>query len=128
MVISSHRRLPNRGSAGSILIEAAVAVAILTLTVIPFSFLMNQERAACRAAYHRAVAMEVVDGEMEILVAGEWRAYKPGRHAYEVAGRSATNLPPGQFVLSVDDQRLSLEWNPTRNMQGGRVVREVKLP
>ena len=78
MVKFLHARRGGRGSSGSILIETAVAVSILTLTVIPLSFLLNEERAACRAGYYRAVAMEVVDGEMEILAAGEWRAFKQG--------------------------------------------------
>ena len=128
MMNGSRASFRGGGSRGSILIEAPVAVSILTVIVIPLGFLMNQERAACRSAYYHAIAMEIVDGEMEILAAGEWREFKHGAQDYSVASRSAANLPPGRFVLTIDGKRFSLEWIPSRTMNGGRVVREVKLP
>lgn len=127
MVNSSRATFRTGRSRGSILIEAAVAVSILTAIVIPLGFLMNQERAACRSAYYHAIAMEIVDGEIEILAAGEWREFKYGAQDYSVTSRSAANLPPGRFVLTIDGKRLSLEWIPSRTMNGGRVAREVRL-
>ena len=59
------------------------------------------ERRLARAYYQRAVAMEIVDGEMEVLLAGEWRDFPPGTQDYRVHCGAATNLPPGRFILSV---------------------------
>ena len=78
--------------------------------------------------YHRAVAMEVVDGEMEILRAGEWRAFQEGAQSYSVNNPSATNLPPGRFVLTRQDRHLRLQWLLAGKNKGGIVTRETDMP
>jgi hypothetical protein len=67
-----------------------------------------------------------VDGEMEILAAGQWRAVPEGTNTYAVHAAAATNLPPGQFRLIRTGNHLQLEWkaNPPRI---GNVVREVTV-
>ena len=80
-----------------------------------------------RRYYHRAVAMELVDGEFEILQAGEWRAFQPGIHDYAPRGHTATNLPPGRFLLTLQTNHLRLEWQPEKE-RGGPVIREANLP
>jgi len=100
---------------------------ILTLTMLPLAFSFMQESRLCRAYYYKAIAMEIVDGEMEVLAAGEWRAFKPGQQDYRVSCTSATNLPPGTFHLTLTDERVRLEWSPTAHGHGGPVVREVNL-
>lgn len=69
--------------------------------------------------------MEIVDGEMEILVAGEWRAYPEGTHEYNVSARAASNLPRGKFVLTRTGNRLRLEWSAASARGIGKVVREA---
>ena len=73
-----------------------------------------------------AVPMELVDGEMEILVAGEWRAFAPGTHDYPLRGAAATNLPPGRCQLTITTNLLRLEWKPDQRRGVGAVVREVR--
>jgi hypothetical protein len=110
------------------LIELVVALGILTTAVIPLGAILVHERNLCRAYYYRAVAMEVVDGEMEVLVAGEWRAAQAGSQPYTVRAEAAKNLPPGRFVLTVQEKRLRLEWTPDNPRSGGKVVREAAVP
>jgi hypothetical protein len=69
--------------------------------------------------------VEIVDGEIEALAAGGWRAFTNGVMDYQVHARAATNLPPGQFLLTTTAQSLRLEWRPNIKMHGGAVVREV---
>ena len=107
--------------------EAVIALAILALASLPLAFEFTHETQIARAYYHRAVAMEIVDGEMEVLAAGEWRAFKPGAQAYPVTAQSSRNLPPGDFVLTVGADRLKLEWTPKVRGQGGTVAREIRL-
>src|SRR6266436_470087 len=54
--------------------EMLVALAILLGALLPLAYSLVSEKRLARAVYQRAVAMELVDGEMEILAAGEWRA------------------------------------------------------
>ena len=109
------------------MIELLVAIALLTGALLPLAYSFASEKRLARSSYQRAVAMEIVDGEMEILAAGEWTAYKQGTQDYRVHAAAATNLPPGRFLLSITPTRLRLEWRPEIKMQGGSVSREVKL-
>jgi hypothetical protein len=110
------------------MIELLIAMALLTSALIPLAYSILSERRYARAAYQRAVAMEIVDGELEILAAGQWRSFANGVQPYAVHADSATNLPPGQFVLTRQPHLLRLEWRPAIKQHGGPVAREVKLP
>ena len=112
----------------SLLIELLVAMAILSGVVLPLAYSIAGERRYARALYQRAVADEIVDGEMEILAAGGWRSFTNGVTKYPVHAVSATNLPPGRFILTVSAQTVRLEWRPNVKQHGGAVVREVRRP
>jgi hypothetical protein len=71
--------------------------------------------------------MELVDGEAEILAAGGWRNHPAGTHPYAVNAAATTNLPPGEFSLTIEPGGFRLEWKPAVKDHGGRVVREVTL-
>jgi len=117
----------NRREQGAVLtVELIVAVAILIVVLIPVAFSVIEDQKLARNDYTRAVAMEIVDGELEVLAAGEWRTHPKGAHPYEVRAAAAKNLPPGQFTLTVEDHLVRLEWNPATNGHGGRVVREYR--
>jgi hypothetical protein len=125
MVIS----LPNKRlrQSGSLMAEMIVAVAILMAVIVPVAYSFDAEKRAARATYNHAIAMEIVDGEMEVLLAGEWRAFTPGTHPYPVQAAALTNLPPGDFVLTLATNRVRLEWKPSMTRRGGSVVREATL-
>lgn len=120
-------RLSKAGNRGALMTEWVVAMGIFSLACLPLAFEFMHEFKLVRACYQRAVAMSIVDGEMEVLAAGEWRAFKPGKQPYLVTAASATNLPQGEFVLSVAGDRVRLEWNPKARGQGGTVVREARV-
>jgi hypothetical protein len=116
----------NSRRGGIILVELMVAMAILVIAIIPISYSYLSDARLARVYYHRAAAMEIVDGELEILVAGAWRQLPEGSHAYAVRGEAAANLPPGQFTFTRTGNQLRLDWTPKANNQGARVVREAK--
>jgi len=125
MVISPSDRSRRRGA---LMTELLVAMAILAGVLLPLAYSITSEKHFARSAYYRAVAMEIVDGEMEILAAGEWRVFSSGPHDYSVHGSSATNLPPGRFLLTVAPDKVRLEWKPTAKRCGGPVVfREAQI-
>jgi hypothetical protein len=110
---------------GSLLIELLVAMAILSGVVLPLAYSIAAERRYARAIYQHAVAVEIVDGEMEVLAAGGWRDFTNGVREYPIHAAAATNLPPGQFTLTLTPEKLRLEWRPSVKQHGGPVVREV---
>lgn len=124
MVIGWHRK---SGQRGVLLVEAMVALAILLIATLPLAYGMAADARVLRATYQRAVAMEIVDGETEILAAGDWRNYPEGSTAYQVHAGAAANLPPGRFQLTRQGNHLRLEWTAARKSGVGSVMREVTL-
>jgi len=117
-----------RRECGSLMAEMMVAIAILMVVIVPVAYSFDAEKRAARATYNHAIAMEIVDGEMEVLLAGEWRAFTPGTHPYPVKANALTNLPPGKFTLTLTTNKIRLEWKPSMTRRGGPIVREVMLP
>ena len=112
---------------GFAMAELTLAMAIILIALLPLSFSVNHDARLFRATYQRAVAMEIVDGEMEILAAGEWRNFPEGAHPYTVQARAASNLPPGRFLVTRTGQHLRLEWSSAKKQGIGPVVREVTV-
>ncbi len=110
---------------GYLMVELLVAMALLTGALIPIAYSIASEKRLARATYQRAVAMEIVDGEFEALMAGQWRAFTPGVHEYSVRAGAVTNLPPGKFQLTLGSGKVRLEWKPTVKDHGGPVLREA---
>ena len=124
MVISTPSRVPIRAF---LMVEMTMAMAILVIAIFPLAYSTHQEARYFRATYQRAIAMEIVDGEMEILVAGEWRTLPEGTQPWPVSARAVQNLPPGQFLFTRTGNHLRLEWSATEHHGIGRIVREVTL-
>lgn len=127
MVIRPSHCAARRRARGSLSVELTVALGMLVAAVLPLSVAFVHDQTALRSRYFRAVALEIVDGEMEVLTAGEWRAFPPGRQPYPVRAVAAQNLPPGMFILTLTNDRARLEWVPESRGAGGSVVREVIL-
>ena len=85
------------------MVDLLVGMAILTLAIMPLTFSFVHERQLLRAEYFRAVAMEIVDGEMEILAAGEWRDFPDGPQIY--TGSCPSRRPPAIRPFSIDQDR-----------------------
>ena len=122
MVIRKHSQAAQRAMLN---IEITVAIAILVIAVLPVAFMFAHEGKLLRAYYRNAVAMQILDGEIEVLAAGEWKRIAEGTQIYEVTARSATNLPPGKFTVTRDVKTLRLEWLPQK---GTPMRREIALP
>ena len=106
--------------------ELLVAVSLLLVAVLPLAYAFTSDARLLRAGYERAIAMELVDGELEVLAAGGARGFAPGTHPYTLHGAAATNLPPGVCRLTVATNLLRLEWKPDKARGVGAVVREVR--
>jgi hypothetical protein len=116
-----------RRQAAFLTAEIMIAIALLSAALLPLSYSFNQERHVARSSYFQAIAMELVDGEMEVLLAGEWKSIPEGAYEYTLHGSSVTNLPPGHFTLTRQAQTLRLEWIPTKRGNGGGIMREARV-
>ena len=117
----------SRSRRAFLMVDVVVGMAMLVLAIFPLAYTLNSETHLFRATYQRALAMEIVDGEMEILAAGEWRAFPEGTHPYPVAARAAANLPDGLFQLTRTGPHVRLAWIPAEKSGIGPVVREVTV-
>ena len=118
---------PRKTSGGWLQLDLAIAMALIVFAVLPLAFSFAHERKLTRIYYTRAIAGQIVDGELERLAAGEWRRFEPGVHPYTVTAAAAANLPPGNFQLAVRTNFLQLEWIPARANKGGRITRRAPL-
>lgn len=121
--VSSQRQ----GQRAALMIELLVAVALLLGGLLPIAYGIASEKKLARASYQRAVAMEIVDGELEALIAGGMGRLTNGTWKYTVRAGAAVNLPPGAFFLTVNPNRLRLEWRPALKDNGGAVFREARF-
>jgi hypothetical protein len=124
MVISSGKLRQQ----GALMTELLVAIALLVGALLPMAYSIASEKRTARAYYLRAVAMEIVDGEMEILLAGNPKSLPTGTRPFPVRAGALTNLPPGNFILTVTNNTVRLEWKPSLKDHGGPVTREVTVP
>ena len=105
--------------------DILVAMSILTLAIIPMAFSYMGEQRTTRQLYQRAVAMELLDGEMEVLAAGEWHSFKQGAQAYSFHGDAAKNLPPGSAQLTITGNHLRLELSPAKKSRKDIIIRDA---
>lgn len=124
MVIQTHRLAKQ---SGMLMTEMVMAMSILVIAMLPLAYSSKSDARLFKATYQRAVAMEIVDGEMEILAAGTWHNFPEGTSTYPVHAGAAANLPAGQFQLTRKGQYLRLEWSSTKKQGIGPVVREVTV-
>jgi len=112
---------------GFLIAEMVLALAILIIAVVPVVLVASSDTRLFRATYQRAVAMEIVDGEIEILAGGQWRDFPEGSHPYVVRANAAANLPPGRFQLTRTGNHVRLEWSSAQKVGIKPVVREVTV-
>ena len=127
MVIPNKTRITRIKERAALTTELVVAIAVLATATLPLSVSFLHEMKLIRNCYFRAVAMEIIDSEMEILAAGEWRAFPEGAENYLVRAEAAKNLPPGHFRLNKKSKTLLLEWVPQLRAKGIHVSREWEI-
>lgn len=117
-----------RSDTGLLMVELLVAMAIIIIAIIPLAGLYMAEGRLARGYYYRSVAMEVVDGEMEVLLAGEWQAHPVSTTNYPLPEMVRSNLPAGNLSLTVTNRELRLEWTPVERGRGGAIIRTGRIP
>jgi hypothetical protein len=117
----------HRSRRGFLEVDLLVGLAILSLAIVPVGFSFARERQVLKLEYSRSVANEIVDGEMEILAAGDWKNFPDGAQNYSVHANAAASLPPGHFQLTKTGNLLRLEWIPDGKPGVSAVVREVTI-
>jgi hypothetical protein len=122
------RRQHQRAERGFLLIEAAMAMALLLIAVLPILAGRRADAQLFRVTYERVAAMEIVDGEAEILAAGAGRNLPEGANALAVHAQAAQNLPNGRFQVIRHGNRLRVEWTPAEKSGVGQIAREVTIP
>lgn len=120
----AQRRMAERGA---IMVDLVVAMAIIGLAIVPLVMSFGSDARLMRKCYQRAVADEVVDGEFEVLMAGGWKRCAQGTQPYVTQAKAVASLPPGGLFLTIEADRLRLEWRPQGPDAGGRVVREGRI-
>ena len=116
-----------RRQRGFLEVDLVVATAILALAILPVGFAFTHERRVLRAEYDRSVAVELVDGEAEILAAGAGRDFPDGTQEYPLHTPAAASLPPGTFQLTKTGGHARLEWTPAKRLGVGVVTREFNI-
>jgi hypothetical protein len=116
-----------RRAGGFLEVDLMVGLAILMLAVLPLAYSFVRQRQALKIEYCRSVADEIVDGEMEILLAGAAKDLPDGSQDYSVHARAASQLPPGHFQLTKTGNHLRLAWTSDKRRGFGTVVREATL-
>lgn len=118
---------PLRSQSGFLEVDLVVAMAILALAILPVGYAFQHERRVLHAEYYRTVAVELVDGEAEILAAGAGRDFPDGEHPYLLHTPAAAALPAGIFQLIKTGAHARLEWIPTTRQGVGMVSREFTI-
>lgn len=113
---------------GFLEVDLLVGLAIFALAVVPLGYSFAREQRMLRVDYCRSVADEIVDGEMEILAAGDWKNYSDGPQQYVVHANAVASLPPGHFQLTKTGRHLRLEWRADEKCGVGTIAREVSIP
>ena len=108
-------------------LDVAIALTVLALVFIPLSVSSSGGLDLARRHYFEAVALQLIDGEMDVLLAGERQKYTTGEHRIKPVGDAVQNLPEGKFVLTVQDEKLTMAWVPTKRAKWGRIERVVEL-
>ena len=104
-----------------------LAVSILMLLFIPFGVTSSGKLDLARRQHFEAVALQMIDGELDVLLAGERQKYPLGEHKITPPGEAVKTLPVGEFILIVKEKQLFLAWVPEKEAKWGRVEREVTL-
>ena len=87
---------------GFLEVDLLVGLAILSLAVVPLGFSFARERQVLKMEYFRSVANEIVDGEMEILAAGDG---KTSRTARKFIPSTPGRRQPAAGTFSTDQNR-----------------------
>ena len=103
-----------------LMIEIVIALGIIAVVMIPLASAFFREGRMLRALYYQSVAEQVLDGEREVLAAGEWRNYPVGEYICLIDNDAFKHLPEKKVVLEVTDidnnqRKFVFVWEPAKN-------------
>jgi hypothetical protein len=104
-----------------------LAMAVFLVGFFGVAYLASREMKLARAYYYDAIAMSLVDGELEVLAAGAWRSLPEGESTYSSKAPATRSLPPGRFLATRTPEVIRLEWLPAGKGRGRHIIREFAL-
>lgn len=112
---------------GFVSMDLFLAMALFLFGFFGVAYISTREMRLARAYYYDAIAMSLVDGELEVLAAGEWQSLPEGESEYHSKAPTMDSLPPGEFRATRTTDRIQLEWIPDRKGNGRHIVRSFAL-
>jgi hypothetical protein len=112
---------------GFLTTELVIAMAMFVIALVPLGVLAMREHRLARALYFRAVAGEILDGELEVLLAGGWKSLSPGTNALPVRAEATNSLPAGRFEAVFEPPRLMVQWRANKPHTGGDTYRRGQV-
>lgn len=107
--------------------DLVIALALLLVAVLPLAYAFRADFKALRFANERAAALSLVDGQMELLMAGGARTLAQGTNVITLTGAAVANLSTNRALVIREGGRIRLEWRPAGRSSAG-VIREGTLP
>lgn len=114
----------NRSRAGGLLPDLAVALLLLTVALLPLAYSFASQRRLLQAEMDRAAVVQLVDGELELLLAGPWKNLPDGSSTIVLRTNGMARAVAGTCVVMKQGRALKIEWTPQAHSGVGRVVRE----
>lgn len=121
------RRPSRQRTRGALSVELVIALAMFLIAFVPLGVLATRESRLARSLYFRAVAGEILDGELEVLLAGGWKSLSPGTNDLFVRAEATNSLPPGRFVAVFDPPRLMVQWRAQKPHTGADTLRRGEV-
>lgn len=109
-------------------LEWVIAMAMFLIAFVPLGVLAAREFRLARSLYVRAVAGEILDGELEVLLAGGWKSLSLGTNLLVVRAEATNSLPPGRFESVFEPPRLTVQWRAAKPHLGGDTLRRGEVP
>lgn len=103
------------------------AMALFLFGFFGIAYVSTRELHLARADYYDAVAMSLVDGELEVLANGEWQTLPEGASSYRSTAPTMKALPPGEFRATRTRDHIQLEWIPAGKGNGRHIIRAFNL-
>jgi hypothetical protein len=90
-------------------VDLVVAMAIFLVGFFSLAYASTREMRLARSYYFDAVAMSLVDGELEVIAAGDWRSLADGVRDYTVEASAFKSLPDGKMQVTRTPELVRLE-------------------